>query len=129
MPGVIISGGGIGHWPEVPNMEHLRVSPGGDQIAAKVDGKWEVFSREDKYGGHPGSGLASFGSVCGDWRMISTIQQEIEWAFEIMQADSKIAAKSNNAILAEEIARRPDHPINVRKAELAKRASGEEAAN
>lgn len=55
-----------------------------DHVKTKVDGEMEVFSRSDRYAGHPLSGLASFGPVQGDWRMIETIASDIKAAFELI---------------------------------------------
>lgn len=55
-----------------------------DHVKTMVDGEMEVFSRTDRYGGHPLSGLASFGPVQGDHRMIRAIADDIQTAFELI---------------------------------------------
>ena len=55
-----------------------------DHVKTMVDGEMEVFSRTDHYSGHPMSGLASFGPVQGDWRMIEAISFDIRRAFELI---------------------------------------------
>jgi len=65
----------------VPGMDHLKVLDK-DHIEAIVDGDPEVFSRGDRYSGHPMSGLASYGNCVGDWRMIQAIADDIMAAFE-----------------------------------------------
>ena len=52
-----------------------------DHVRTKVDGEWEIFSRNDFHSGHPMSGLASFGPVQGDWRSIEAIADDIRAAF------------------------------------------------
>jgi hypothetical protein len=55
-----------------------------DHVAAIVDGEREVFSRDDVFSAEPGSGLAYFGPVRGDWRMIQTIEEDVSSAFEFI---------------------------------------------
>lgn len=64
----------------VPGMEHLKIIDT-DTIEAIVDGSEEPFSRSDRYSQMPGSGLAHFGPVTGDWRMIEAIADDIAEAF------------------------------------------------
>jgi hypothetical protein len=52
-----------------------------DHVSVWVDGEREIFSRSDRYRGHPKSGAASFGGVSGDWRMIRDIADDIAEAF------------------------------------------------
>tara|TARA_R110000868_G_scaffold344294_1_gene605274 strand:+ start:690 stop:929 length:240 start_codon:yes stop_codon:yes gene_type:complete len=55
-----------------------------DHVKTMVDGEMETFSRSDHYGGHPMSGLASFGPVQGDHRMIAAIAEDIQTAFSLI---------------------------------------------
>lgn len=59
-------------WIEIIDRDHVRTL---------VDGDLEVFHRNHVYGGHPLSGLASFGPVQGDWRMIEVIADDVQAAF------------------------------------------------
>ena len=65
---------------KVPGMPHIYIVDR-DHIQCLVDHEPEVFSRSDVYGGHPMSGLASFGPAQGDHRMIAAIAEDIEEAF------------------------------------------------
>jgi hypothetical protein len=58
-----------------------------DHIAASVDGERTIFSRDDCYGGQAGSGVAYFGSVVGDHRMIAAIAEHVETAFQNIDAE------------------------------------------
>ena len=55
-----------------------------DHVATIVDGFKMIFSRDDQYSGQQGSGLAYFGSVSGDHRMIRAIADDIEMAFSLI---------------------------------------------
>ena len=55
-----------------------------NHVSTIVDGEEEIFSRSDTYGGSMGSGWATFGPVGGDWRMIETIAEDIQYCFELM---------------------------------------------
>lgn len=56
-----------------------------DTILAIVDDDPQLFHRCDKYGGHPLSGLASFGGIYGDHRMIQHIAEDITAAFNLLK--------------------------------------------
>ncbi len=56
-----------------------------DTVQANVDGEPTVFTRDDAYGGHPMSGLASFGPMSGDHRMIRAIALDIKAVFEFIK--------------------------------------------
>lgn len=58
-----------------------------DNVRAMVDGEYEIFSRSDRYGGHPMSGLAHFGPVSGDHRMIGAIASDVRAAFEALDRE------------------------------------------
>lgn len=53
----------------------------------RVDGEQTTFTRDDvnRYfsGGHGGSGMRSFGSVQGDWRMIDAIAEDARAYFDM----------------------------------------------
>lgn len=55
-----------------------------DHLSCIVDGEPTVFSRSDRYGGHPLSGFASYGSVSGDWRMIEAICNDMQYCFDLL---------------------------------------------
>lgn len=58
-----------------------------NHVRALVDGEYEVFGRSDQYGGHPMSGLASFGPVQGDHRMIGAIASDVKEMFEALDKE------------------------------------------
>ena len=91
----IVSGGGANHMrdtveqinlQEILNasgMPHINVI-NKSSVWTMVDGEKEVFHADDEYGGHPLSGLASYGNVQGDHRMISAIAEDMQAAFELI---------------------------------------------
>jgi len=68
---------------------HIKVLDNG-QVTALVDGVETCFDREDAYAGMTGSGIASFGSVYGDWRMIAAIAEDIETAFGLIEEPAEV---------------------------------------
>lgn len=65
----------------IPDMPWIKVIDR-DHVETKVDGEWEVFSREHQFSQQFGSGLATFGPIMGDWRAIEAIADDIARAFE-----------------------------------------------
>lgn len=64
--------------PEVPGIRIIDRNT----VSAVVDGDVEIFKRTDRYGAMFGSGLAQFGPVMGDWRMISNIAEDVRYVFD-----------------------------------------------
>ena len=50
-----------------------------DNVQAIVNEKMQNFNRNDKF--EDLGGLASFGDVVGDWRMIKAIADDVEYCF------------------------------------------------
>ena len=64
------------------NMGHLKVIDK-DNIQVIVDGELVTFNRKDEHWGNT-SGLAHYGSVSGDWRMIHNLANDIGEAFNLI---------------------------------------------
>jgi hypothetical protein len=62
---------------------HFRVIDK-DHVVTIVDEEETLFSRSDKYSGHPMSGLAYFGTIYGDHRMIQQIAEDVEQVFSLI---------------------------------------------
>ena len=58
-----------------------------DHVRTLVDGEPEVFSRKHRYSQMRGSGLAYFGPVVGDWRMISAIHGDVTELFATLDRE------------------------------------------
>jgi len=52
-----------------------------------VDGEYEIFRRSDQFGGHPMSGMAHFGPVSGDHRMIQEIASDVRAVFRALDKE------------------------------------------
>ena len=67
---------------DIEGMTHITVIDK-NHVHTMVDGETEIFSRNDRYSGHPLSGFAYFGGVNGDCRMIQAIAKDIQYAFSL----------------------------------------------
>jgi hypothetical protein len=66
-------------------MEHITVV-NKNNVKTHVDGEETTFERSDELWMSNGSGLATFGSVAGDWRMIQAISEDITHAFGLIKS-------------------------------------------
>lgn len=66
-----------------------------DHVAILVDGEEEFFNRDDEMTGQFGSGLAFYGLIYGDHRMIEHIYDDMQQVFELLKNNENENFKKN----------------------------------